>query len=196
MIFRRRDPATLSERMRVALWPRHSWSRSAAYAGKRVLRLPATPHAIAAGVAAGVFASFTPFMGLHIFIALGLAWIFSGNMIASALGTLVGNPLTFPAIWTATYWTGSLLLAGAPEAAQPVAGAAELLLVADGATPSPGFWGPLVGPMAAGGVVLGMAAALLFYFPTRRLVAGFQQARAARIAAAAAMRRPSASFRS
>ena len=34
-----------------------------------ILRLRASPHAIAAGVAAGVFASFIPFLGLHIIIA-------------------------------------------------------------------------------------------------------------------------------
>ena len=73
MLFRRRKKADLLERARTFFWPRRSFLRSAQYFIKRVLRLSATPHAIAAGVAAGVFASFTPFLGFHFVIAAGLA---------------------------------------------------------------------------------------------------------------------------
>lgn len=188
MIFRRREPAPLRERLRVALWPRRSWSRSAAYAGKRVIRLPATPHAIAAGVAAGVFASFTPFMGLHIVIALALAWMISGNLIASALGTLVGNPLTFPAIWAATYWTGTWLLSGSVDAVSPLLAAPVSFVEGEALLPEQpsgaGFWGPVLKPMVIGGLPLGLLAGMLFYFPVRKLVASFQAARALRIGAA------------
>ena len=57
---------------------------------------------VAAGVAAGAFTSFTPFMGLHFLFAALFAWAIRGNLLASALGTFVGNPLTFPFIWAAT----------------------------------------------------------------------------------------------
>ena len=70
--------------------------RSGQYVTKRILRLTATPHAVAAGVAAGAFTSFTPFMGLHFLLAAVLAWMVRGNLLAPALGTFVGNPLTFP----------------------------------------------------------------------------------------------------
>ena len=49
MLFRRRNRPTRIERLRVAVWPRNSWARSTRYFGKRVLRLTATPHAIALG---------------------------------------------------------------------------------------------------------------------------------------------------
>ncbi len=77
---------------------------------KRILRITASPHAIAAGVAAGVFTSFTPFMGLHFLVAFVLAFVLRGNMIASALGTFFGNPLSFPLIWAATFSTGNFVL--------------------------------------------------------------------------------------
>ena len=51
MLFRRREPEGVWERFRTALWPRRSFTRSVQYLVKRVLRLTATPHAIAAGVA-------------------------------------------------------------------------------------------------------------------------------------------------
>ena len=66
MLFRRRTRESLLQRFRVHLWPRRSLGRSAQYFWKRILRLSATPHAIAAGVAAGAFAAFLPFLGLHI----------------------------------------------------------------------------------------------------------------------------------
>src|SRR5690606_9209209 len=116
MLFRRRKPAHFGERLRVFLWPRRSFWRSAQYFAKRVLRLTATPHAIAAGIAAGTLASFTPYLGFHFIIAAAVAWVIRGNLIASALGTAVGNPLTFPFIWASTMAAGRFILYGShPE---------------------------------------------------------------------------------
>ena len=50
MLFRRRTRESLWQRFRVHMWPRRSLSRSLQYFWKRILRLRATPHAIAAGV--------------------------------------------------------------------------------------------------------------------------------------------------
>ena len=86
MLFKSRKPAEFWERLRIWFWPRRSFWRSAKYFSKRILRLRATPHAIAAGVAAGVFASFFP-LGVHFIIAAAVAWLFAGNLVAAALGT-------------------------------------------------------------------------------------------------------------
>jgi uncharacterized protein (DUF2062 family) len=99
MLFRRRRPEGIFDRMRTAIWPRRSFGRSFQYFIKRVLRLTATPHAIAAGVAAGVFASWTPLLGFHFVLAFALAYVLAGNMVAAALGTAFGNPISFPFIW-------------------------------------------------------------------------------------------------
>src|SRR3546814_20033514 len=60
--------------------------------------------------AAGTFMSFTPFLGFHIAGAVLIAWVFRGNLVAGAFGTLVGNPVTYPAIWWGTYDLGNWLL--------------------------------------------------------------------------------------
>src|SRR5690606_29552406 len=114
MLFRRRTNVTLRERVRIMLWPRRSFRRSARYFAKRALRLRATSHAIAAGVAAGMCASFTPFIGLHILLAFVVAWPLRGNFVAAALGTALGNPLTFPFIWGATLQLGRFILGYEP----------------------------------------------------------------------------------
>ena len=97
------------ERMRSWLWPRAGWQRVALHAWKRIRRLKDTPHAIACGFTLGVAVSFTPLVGLHVVIACLLAWGARGNIIAALLGTLAGNPLTFPFIWALIYQVGARL---------------------------------------------------------------------------------------
>ena len=109
MLFGRKNPASWTEKVRISLWPRRSWSRSFKYVTKRILRLTASPHAVSAGVAAGVFASFTPFLGLHFIIAFVVAYVIAGNLLAAALGTFFGNPATFPIIWASTYKVGTFM---------------------------------------------------------------------------------------
>ncbi len=72
----------------------------------RLSRLKACPHKISLGFAAGAFASFLPLVGLHFVIAAAVAFVVRGSIIASAVGTVVGNPITFPMIWYATYKIG------------------------------------------------------------------------------------------
>ena len=62
----------------------------------RISRIPDSTYAISAGIAFGASISFTPFVGLHFILAGLLAWVFRANIIASAIGTIVGNPWTFP----------------------------------------------------------------------------------------------------
>ena len=156
------------------LLPRRSYSRSFRYYWKRMLRIKATPHAIAAGVAAGAFASFTPFMGLHFILAFVLAWMLAGNMIAAALGTAVGNPLTFPAIWAATHGTGMAIL-GMADGETHAAPVKLATLWRNGELSA--LWDPILKPMVVGGVPLGLIVAAILYVLTRFAVAAFQNRR-------------------
>jgi len=159
MLFGRRDKPELVERVRVFLWPRRGWRRSSKYVLKRLLRLSGTPHAIALGVAAGVFASFTPFVGFHFVIGAIIAWLIGGNLIASALGTFIGNPVTFPFIWASTFTVGNWML-GVERAdilaldlnARTFNQSLEVLL-------------PIFKPMLVSGIPLGIIAGMAFYFP-------------------------------
>ena len=54
--------------------------------------------------------SASPFIGMHLLIAALIAWIFGGNIIASAVGTWAGNPISFPFIWLTTFNLGHLIL--------------------------------------------------------------------------------------
>ena len=98
MIFKRREKPSLLYRIREFFAPRKGFWRGMDYIGKRMRRLPDSPHRIALGFACGAVASFTPFFGFHFFVAAGIAWVLRANIVASLFGTIVGNPLTFPFI--------------------------------------------------------------------------------------------------
>ena len=178
MLFRRRKPQHFLERVKAVFWPSRSHLRSAQYIAKRILRLSATPHAIAAGVAAGVFASFTPFLGFHFVIAAALAWVISGNLLASALGTAIGNPLTFPFIWAATYKIGQAISDGGFGHAHKHINLFKLFADLEFSQ----LWQPVLKPMAVGAIPLGIAFAAGFYFLTRWSVAAFREQRRKRLA--------------
>lgn len=110
MVFKRREKLTPFRWLTQAIWPKGGWSRAARYLRHRLHRLPDTPHKIARGVFAGVFAVFTPFFGLHFVIAFLLAKLMRGNVIAALLATFVGNPLTYVPIGVISMKTGHFLL--------------------------------------------------------------------------------------
>ena len=105
-MFRRRTPLTRINQIRSFIWPERGFRRLFAYFFQRIVRMPGTSVSIAAGLASGVAASFTPFIGLHLLIAALLAISFRGNVLASAIGTFFGNPWTFILIWLADYEVG------------------------------------------------------------------------------------------
>ncbi|MEO0329564.1 MAG: DUF2062 domain-containing protein [Pseudomonadota bacterium] len=156
--------------------------RSAKYVSKRILRLTASPHAISAGVAAGVFASFTPFLGLHFLLAFLIAYLIAGNFLAAASGTFFGNPLSFPFIWTSTYSLGEFILSGKSQGEGP--GLTSLMeanyweIGFDGffALVS-GLWHPVIKPMLIGSIPIGVLFGIMAYIVTRWASARFQEAR-------------------
>lgn len=91
-------------------YPRGGWYRASRYVIHRLRRLPDPAHRISRGIAAGIFASFTPFYGLHFLTAAILAWIVRGNILAALLATFVGNPLTFPLIAELSVNLGNAIL--------------------------------------------------------------------------------------
>jgi len=178
MLFKRRQPADFWERTRLVFWPRRSFSRSIRYFAKRVLRLSATPHAIGAGVAAGVFTAFLPFLGFHIAVAAAIAFVLRGNILASALGTCFGNPLTFPFIWGGTYELGRVILGGGQVGVIPPLHLGAVFWRLEFSQ----LWGPLLKPMTVGALPLGVLFAAVFYLITRWTTAAFQERRRHRLA--------------
>ncbi|KIC35016.1 DUF2062 domain-containing protein [Leisingera sp. ANG-M7] len=110
MVFRRRDRRPPLRALADFLWPRGGWGRAFLYVKHRVRRLPDSPERIARGIWAGVFTTFTPFYGLHFFVAAFIARLMNGNILASLSATFFGNPLTYVPIGVASLQTGHWLL--------------------------------------------------------------------------------------
>lgn len=180
MLFRPREKLGLSARLRSALWPRGGPARGWRYIGYRVRRIAASPHAVALGFALGAFASFTPFVGFHMALAAALAFFSGGSILASAFGTLVGNPFTYPLIWITTYDLGGVMLGSAARNSIDLRfedGTFGLLL-SDPAAFWRAFWHvlePVIWPMTVGALPLGLATAILCYVLVRWAVARYRE---------------------
>jgi len=179
-MFKRRHPLTLPSRVRRILWPAGGWHRTTLYIAHRLGRLPGTPYRIACGFACGAAVSFTPFIGFHFVLAMGLSLLLRGNLIASAIGTVVGNPWSFPLIWAWTYALGRWIL-GHSGFEMP---AGELTL-------SHIFDNPMqvLLPMTIGGLPTAVAAWFISYWPVRGLVEQYQRTRRWRLRRKARLRR-------
>ena len=90
----------------------YSFSRTRKYISLSLKRMKGTPNELAVGLASGLSISFTPFIGLHTLFAILLSWIIGGSMASAIIGTLFGNPWTFPFIWYLTYEFGQFLYQG------------------------------------------------------------------------------------
>lgn len=145
---------------------------------KADLRLNATPHAVAAGVAAGAFASFFP-LGLHLAIAAVLCWVIAGNLVAAALADVaIGNPLTFPLLSGASWKMGKIILRDRLPSHGPPAHLSEMLHSLSFSQ----LWGPVLKPMLIGAVPLGLVSGLLFYGIARWGMTAYRQQRRKRLA--------------
>ena len=79
---------------------------------KKLKELKGTSKSIAHGFTTGVIVSFTPFVGFHLIIAYIITKLTHQSSVAAAIGTLAGNPWTFPLIWYITLHMGELILKG------------------------------------------------------------------------------------
>jgi uncharacterized protein (DUF2062 family) len=123
----------------------------------RLLASPEKASRLARGIGAGAFAAMLPAFGLHVLIALAVAWLARGSRAAAAASCLlIGNPLTHAALLPVAYELGHRLLpaAAVPRFTDLPAWLAALLPVGEEAL--------------AGGAVLGVVAAGVAYALTRR----------------------------
>jgi uncharacterized protein (DUF2062 family) len=182
MILKRRDTIGWRRKIRNLFWPEIGFQRTAKYVSLKINRISGSPHAIALGFAAGAFASFTPLIGFHFVLAALLAWFIGGNILASAIGTSIGNPLTFPFIWFITHNTGSWLLGQQGKDSISIAGPEAgmgLLFTSPGAFFSELWAGlePVFLPMCIGSVPLGLSCGIVSYLLIKPAVAKYKQRR-------------------
>jgi uncharacterized protein (DUF2062 family) len=191
-VFKRRDRRPFGRIVLEVLWPRGGWARAYEYVKHRVRRLPDTPEKIARGVWAGVFASWTPFYGLHFIIAALLARAMRANILASLLGTFFGNPLTYVPIGVIALNTGHFMLGSRPSQGfeeslgQKFAGAGQDLWFNFVAlfTPETAHWDRLAVfhdevflPYLIGGILPGIIAATACYMLTVPVIRAYQNRR-------------------
>ena len=176
MIFRRREQRTWGGWFRDLFAPRKGWRRGFRYIGRRVQRLPDTPHRIALGFSCGVMASFTPFFTLHALVAALLAYACRANVIAGVFGTVTGNPLTGVFIVPMCLYTGNWLL-GRTDGVTTF-DPADVAGLWTQVTETPWiFLESIFTPYLIGGLAPGLIFATAFYFVLRPLVARFQNRR-------------------
>ena len=72
----------------------------------KIYRIRDFPEAVAIGLAWGAAVSFTPLLGFHLIICYLGTWLMRGNLIAATVGTIVGNPWTFPIFFYIEYKLG------------------------------------------------------------------------------------------
>ena len=163
-MFRRSKQLSIGRKVLGFFWPAMGWQRSIKYTLHRLARLPGSAYSIAGGFACGAAISFTPFVGLHFIISAIVAWIIRANIVASVIGTAVGNPWTFPFIWTWLYQTGTWIVTGGqpeqasiPDFGEFFGHMFEASLNFDGQyvmeTAGPVFWPMLVSSIPTGFVV-------------------------------------------
>ncbi|MFC2172283.1 DUF2062 domain-containing protein [Acidobacteriota bacterium] len=76
----------------------------------RFIRIQGDPRKIALGFALGIFFGMTPFLGLHIILAVFIAALLKWNKIWAALGVGITNPLSAPFVYTLNYYVGTKIL--------------------------------------------------------------------------------------
>ena len=200
MVFKRRDKRPWWRIVYEFIWPKGGWKRSFHYVRHRVHRLPDPPHRIARGIFAGIFVTFSPFFGLHFFLAVFVSLILRGNIVASLLSTFVGNPLTFVPIGAISFQTGNLLLGRmhtVPDEAHRSLGGKFLDA---GRDLKDNFWALFTGtdadwhnlyvfydevffPYMVGGIIPGIICGMVGYYVSLPVIEAYQNRRKGRIKA-------------
>lgn len=186
----KRKPMSFAETVARWFYPRGGWARAGRYIVLRLRRLPDPAHKISRGIAAGVFASFTPLYGLHFFTAAFIAYLLRGNILASLLATFFGNPITFPIIATISVELGTWIL-GSPRvppqdillgfslASVELWGNFAAIFSSETASweYTAGFFRRIFVPYFVGGLGPGIAAGLIAYFMANPIIASYQRGR-------------------
>ncbi len=194
-MFKRRTKRSYTQMVTEGFYPRGGWSRALSYVIHRLRRLPDPPHKIARGVAAGVFVCFTPFFGFHFVLAIALAFVMQGNLMAALIATFFGNPLTFPIIATISIELGSWMLGmqhglPLPQLVDAFSTASLELWTNFTAmfTSDVAHWNRLANffyrvflPYMIGGIVPGIVVAVIAYIVTLPVIAAYQKGRIKRL---------------
>lgn len=146
--------------------------RVARYMYLRVLRLRASAHSIALGLAIGIFIGFMPIVPLQTFTVLALAFVFRCNKFTAVMGTWISNPVDLVPFYWLLFTVGNFFM---PESstgfkAENIAGLNVLEM----------GWS-VFSTMTVGGLIMGIPCSIITYFVSKRMVEGYRRRKALRL---------------
>ena len=194
-MFKRRERRSIFRFFYEVIFSFKGISRAIEYVAIRLKRIPDTPHKISLGMSCGIFASFTPLFGLHFLIAGLLSYLLRANVLASLIGTFVGNPITFPIITVFNLKLGEWILGSSEyssgDGGKIFEGFLDFIFliyksfftegsIGENNVPRMNeFLNGVFIPYSLGGLILGIFIAVISYFLLRPLVATYQKKRSA-----------------
>lgn len=179
MLFKRKIPLSFGGKIRGLLWPEMGFRRLLEYYKFRSIRIPASEHAIAAGIAFGCLVSWTPTFGTHLLQCLLFCWVTRTSFIAAFIGSALGNFLTTPLMMLIAYHVGKfiLLTLGLDQFVHHT--------VVDEVTEESLEATKIFMPTLIGGYFVGIVTFPLYYYPSYYMVKGARVARKRRMEAKA-----------
>jgi len=192
-LFKRRERRSIFRFFYEVVFSLKGITRAIEYVGIRLKRIPDTPHKISLGMSCGIFASFTPLFGLHFLIAGLLSYVLRANVLASLIGTFIGNPITFPIITVFNLKLGEWILGSneysSGDGGKIFEGFLDFIfliykslftegLIGENSVPRMNefLYGVFI-PYSLGGLILGISIAIISYFLLRPLVSTYQKKR-------------------
>ena len=192
-MFKRRERRSIFRFFYEVIFSLKGISRAIGYVGIRLKRIPDTPHKISLGMSCGIFASFTPLFGLHFLIAGLLSYLLRANVLASLIGTFIGNPITFPIITVFNLKLGEWILGSneysSGDGGKIFEGFLDFIfliykslftegLIGENSVPRMNefLYGVFI-PYSIGGLILGISIAIISYLLLRPLVSTYQKKR-------------------
>ncbi len=192
-MFKRRERRSIFRFFYEVIFSLKGISRAIGYVGIRLKRIPDTPHKISLGMSCGIFASFTPLFGLHFLIAGLLSYVFRANVLASLIGTFIGNPITFPIITVFNLKLGERILGSneysSGDGGKIFEGFLDFIFliykslftegsIGENSVPRMNefLYGVFI-PYSLGGLILGISVAIISYFLLRPLVSTYKKKR-------------------
>jgi uncharacterized protein (DUF2062 family) len=125
---------------------------------ERFVKLRGSPHAIAMGLALGLFIGMSPFFGLHTVTAVPVAAFFRWSKLAAVIGVNFTNAFTAPLIYPVTYWIGSKLVGAHNPVKWSFAFSLNEFIAIIKQSPS------IIFQLLIGGIVLGLPLAAAGYY--------------------------------
>ena len=192
-MFKRRERRSIFRFFYEVIFSLKGISRAIGYVGIRLKRIPDTPHKISLGMSCGIFASFTPLFGLHFLIAGLLSYVLRANVLASLIGTFIGNPITFPIITVFNLKLGEWILGSneysSGDGGKIFEGFLDFIFliykslftegsIGENSVPRMNefLYGVFI-PYSLGGLFLGISVAIISYFLLRPLVSTYKKKR-------------------